>query len=186
MGVPFPNPSLAAFFWLVWGPMYRLSRDAWVAVFLLLFTGFMFWASFDIREPDYGVLAPSTWPRVVLIVFGILSTAFLVQSLRAGPEIDVEGEADKPSTVKGYLVYWRNPIICFALFAAYLALLPALGMLLDGMAFVFVLLCALGGWSPRLMAIHAVVSVIAVGGMWALFTFGLNVLLPTGILIPGL
>jgi len=51
---------------------------------------------------------------------------------------------------------------------------------------VFVLLCALGGWSPRDMAIHAAVAVISVGGMWSLFTFGLNVLLPTGILIPGL
>ncbi len=87
---------------------------------------------------------------------------------------------------EGYLVYWRNPIICFGLFAAYLALLPVLGMLIDGMAFVFVLLCALGGWSPRDMAIHAAVAVISVGGMWSVFTFGLNVLLPTGMLIPGL
>jgi hypothetical protein len=166
--------------------MKHMNRDAWLAVFLLLFTGFMFWASFDIREPDYGVLAPSVWPRVILTLFGILSAIFLVQSLRAGPDAPVEGADGRPSSLKGYLVYWRNPIICFSLFAAYLALLPVLGMLLDGMAFVFVLLCALGGWSARDMAIHATVAVIAVGGMWSLFTFGLNVLLPTGILIPGL
>ncbi len=166
--------------------MRYMNRDAWLAVFLLLFTGFMFWASFDIREPDYGVLAPSVWPRVILALFGFLSVIFLVQSLRAGPGAAVEGEEDRPSSVKGYLAYWRNPIICFGLFAAYLALLPVLGMLLDGMAFVFVLLCALGGWSARDMAIHAAVAVVTVGGMWSLFTFGLNVLLPTGILVPGL
>ena len=166
--------------------MNRLNRDAWIAVFLLLFTGFMFWASFDIRSPDYGVLAPSAWPRVVLAAFGILSFVYLLQSLRAMPDAKVKKDKDAPDTVIGYLAYWRNPIICFALFAAYLALMPFLGMLLDGILFVFVLLNALGGWSPRLLAQHAAVAVVTVGGMWSVFTYGLHVLLPTGILIPGI
>lgn len=166
--------------------MNRLNRDAWVAIFLLLFTGFMFWASFDIREPDYGVLAPSAWPRVILAALGMLSLVYLIQSLRAGSDSEEVEEEDLPDSLFGYLSYWRNPIICFLLFAAYLALLPILGMLLDGILFVFVLMCALGGWSLRNIALHAVVSIIAVGGMWSLFTFGLNVLLPTGKLIPGL
>jgi len=166
--------------------MNRMNRDAWLAVALLLFTGFMLWASFDIREPDYGVLAPSVWPRIILVVFGFLSALYLMQSLRADPESAPEGEEELPASLMGYLVYWRNPIICFGLFAAYLALLPVLGMLLDGMAFVFVLLCALGGWSLRDIAIHAAVAVIAVGGMWSVFTYGLRVLMPTGMLIPGL
>ena len=94
--------------------------------------------------------------------------------------VTAEGEEDRPSSVKGYLAYWRNPIICFGLFAAYLALLPVLGMLLDGMAFVFVLLCALGGWSPGKLALHAAIAGGTVGGMWFLFTYGLGVLLPRG------
>ncbi len=166
--------------------MNRMNRDAWLAVALLLFTGFMLWASFDIREPDYGVLAPSVWPRIILVIFGFLSALYLMQSLRADPESAPKGEEELPASLMGYLVYWRNPIICFGLFAAYLALLPVLGMLLDGMAFVFVLLCALGGWSLRDIAIHAAVAVIAVGGMWSVFTYGLRVLMPTGMLIPGL
>lgn len=165
--------------------MKRLNRDAWLAVVLLLFCGFMFWASFDIREPDYGVLAPSVWPRVILAALSVLCLVYLVQSLRAGPVTPDEGGEERPKSLTGYLSYWRNPIICFALFAAYLALLPVLGMLIDGILFVFVLLSALGGWSPRQLALHAAVAVIAVGGMWSLFTFGLNVLLPTGNLIPG-
>ncbi len=166
--------------------MDRLNRDVYLAVFLLFFCGFMFWASFDIRVPDYGVLAPSTWPQIILAVLSLLSLIYLVQSLRAGPAApESDGEA-APKGIGGYLRYWRNPIICFALFAAYLALLPILGMLADGILFVFVLLCALGGWSPRMMLIHAAIAIIAVAGMWCVFTFGLNVLLPTGILIPGL
>lgn len=165
--------------------MRRLNRDAWVAIVLLLFTGIMYWASFDIRSPDYGVLPPSAWPRIILIAFGFLSLVYLVQSLRSGPEAP-DGSEVKLEGLKQHLAYWRNPIICFALFAAYLALMPLLGMLLGGIAFVFCLLCALGGWSPRDLALHAAVAAIAVGGMWSLFTFGLNVLLPTGKLIPGL
>lgn len=165
--------------------MNRMNRDAWVAIALLLFAGFMFWASFDIRSPDYGVLAPSVWPRIIIVAFAVLSLVYLVQSLGIGPDtLDEEGE--RPDTIAGYLSYWRNPIICFSLFAAYLALLPVFGMLLGGIAFVFALLCALGGWSPRRIALHAAVAIIAVGGMWSLFTYGLNVLLPTGILIRGI
>lgn len=164
--------------------MKRMNRDAWVAVALLVFAGFMFWASFDIRSPDYGVLAPSVWPRIILIVFAALSLVYLLQSLKSGAEVQ-DDEADRPKSLTGYLAYWRNPLICFALFAAYLTALPLLGMLLAGIAFVFALLNALGGWSLRQLALHAVVAVLSVGGMWSLFTYGLHVLLPTGKLISG-
>ena len=40
--------------------MGRLNRDAVIAMVLLVFCGVFFWASFDIRQPDYGVLLPST------------------------------------------------------------------------------------------------------------------------------
>ncbi|MEQ8227749.1 MAG: tripartite tricarboxylate transporter TctB family protein [Rhodospirillales bacterium] len=159
--------------------MGRLNRDVYVAVFLLLFSGVMFWASFDIREPDYGVLAPSVWPRVILTFFTILTLIYLVQSLRRGPD-DPDANAGEPSTIGGWVSYWRNPIICFVLFGGYLAVLPYLGMLISGVLFVFFLLTALGGWSPRQLSLHAAVAVISVGGMWSLFTYGLNVLLPSG------
>ena len=67
--------------------MNRLNRDAWVAVFLLLFTGFMFWASFDIREPDYGVLAPSVWPRVILVLFGVVTLIFFLFNVIPGDPV---------------------------------------------------------------------------------------------------
>ena len=68
----------------------------------------------------------------------------------------------------------------FALFLVYLLTLPVLGMLLGGTAFVFLLLCALGGWHSRALAVHAIIAVVAVGGMWSLFTYGLGVILPQG------
>ena len=64
--------------------MNRLNRDTVIAVILMLFCGVFFWASFDIREPDYGVLPPSAWPRVILGLLALLSVIYLVQSLRRG------------------------------------------------------------------------------------------------------
>ncbi len=159
--------------------MARMNRDVYAAIFLLVFTGVMFWASFDIREPDYGVLPPSVWPRVILGVLGLLSFVFLVHALRQDPDA-IERADGEPTTLGGWIAYWRNPIVCFILFTGYLTLIPLIGMLSAGILFVFSLLTALGGWQPRQLFLHACIAGVAVGGMWSIFTFGLNVLLPTG------
>lgn len=168
--------------------MHRLNRDAVIAVVLLVICGVFFWASFDIRQPDYGVLMPSTWPRAILAILALLSMTYLVQSLRQGGEGEAEeekkdgAETRRSAGFRGWLAHWRNPIWCFLLFFAYLATLPVLGMLIGGVAFVFVLLGMLGGWDGRKPLVHGAVAVLTVGGMWSLFTFGLGVLLPQGMI----
>ncbi len=162
--------------------MQRINRDAVVAVALLVVCGIFFWASFDIRQPDYGVLLPTTWPRIIIGVMAFLSLIYLVQSLSQGAAAR-EGAAmpsERERGVLGWLTHWRNPLICFGMFLAYLVVLPYLGMLLAGISFVFLLLTLLGGWAPRQLALHAAVAVVAIGSMWSLFTFGLGVLLPSG------
>ncbi len=84
--------------------------------------------------------------------------------------------------MRGWISYWRNPLWCFALFFAYLATLPVLGMLIGGVLFVFVLLGMLGGWKGRKPLVHGAVALLAIGGMWSLFTFGLDVMLPSGMI----
>lgn len=164
--------------------MTRVNRDLVAAIALLVITGVFFVASFDIREPDYGQLGPAVWPRIILGILGVLSLVYLVQTLRRGPSDEAGAdnsqsptEADGATSGSGS---WRNVAWCFALFLAYLLALPWLGMLLSGMLFVFLLLTVLGGWTPRLLALHGVIALGTVGGMWALFTYGLGVLLPTG------
>lgn len=157
--------------------MTRLNRDTVVAIILLVACGVFFWASFDIRQPNYGVLMPSTWPRVVLGALTLLSFILLVQSLRAGAD---EAGPERSPGFMGFIAYWRNPLICFAMFFAFLITLPVLGMLIGGICFVFSLMTLLGGWAPKQLVVHAVVAVVAIGSMWSLFTFGLGVMLPVG------
>ena len=158
--------------------MKRLNRDTIIAVCLLAVCGFLFWSTLGIRNPDYGTLPPSTWPRVILSALSILCFIYLVQSIRQGP--DDSAADDAPKTLRSWLSHWQNVIWCFALFLAYLLTMPTLGMLIGGTLFVFLLLNALGGWRPRAMALHAAIACIAVGGMWSIFTYSLGVILPPG------
>jgi putative tricarboxylic transport membrane protein len=159
--------------------MAPLNRDAWVAIFLLLACGVLFYSSFDIREPDYGQLSPATWPRIVIGALSVLCLIYLVQSVRAGPSV-VDTDVERPIGFMAHLAYWRNVLWCFGLFFVYLLTLPTLGMLIGGVLFVFFLLNALGGWTPRHLGLHATIALATVGGMWSLFTFGLGVILPGG------
>jgi len=161
--------------------MVRMNRDTMVAIFLLLACGVFIWATFDIRQPDYGVLLPSTWPRVILSALTLLSFIYLIQSIKAGPDETVEDPNRKPGLM-GFLSYWQNPIICFIMFFLFLLTMPILGMLIGGISFVFLLMCLLGGWAPKQMLTHAIIAAGAVGAMWSLFTFGLEVMLPEGVI----
>lgn len=166
--------------------MGRLNRDTIAAIFLLLLCGVFFWASFDIRQPDYGTLPPSTWPRIILGVLSVLSLVYLIQSLRQGSaETDRDRGAapeERAPGFTGWISYWRNPLYCFALFFLFLLSLPVLGMLIGGISFVFLLLGMLGGWGRQSVLVHAAVAIVTVGAMWSLFTFGLGVILPTGMI----
>ncbi len=139
----------------------------------------IFWASFDIRQPDYGVLMPSAWPRVILVALSVLCFIYLVQSMRAGTVKEV---LDREPGLMGFIKYWRNPLCCFVMFFCFLVSMPVLGMLIGGITFVFLLMGLLGGWAPRQIVIHASVAIISVGSMWSLFTFGLGVMLPVGMI----
>ena len=176
----------------------RLSQDTVLAVVLLLISGGLMIASFDIREPDYGQLSPAAWPRAVVAALGFLSFLYLLQSLQSTrlgavdsadePSLTSASDADeshiKPAGAVRFLEYWRNVIWCFVLFLTYLLTMPYLGMLIGGVSFAFLLMTALGGWTPRHLFLHAAIAIVAVGGVWALFTFGLKVPLPPGQILP--
>jgi len=162
--------------------MSRLNKDAVIAIILLLASGIFFWSTFSIRIPDYGVLSPAAWPRVIIIALAGLSFIYLIQSLKAEPLADDQSANDREPGVKAWFIYWQNPIYCFSLFLFYLLTLPILGSLIGGVFFVFALMSVLGGISKEKLMLHALLSLLTVGGMWSLFTFGLGVILPTGII----
>lgn len=161
--------------------MKAINRDTIIAIALLLFCGVFIWASFQIREMDFGQMGSATWPRAVLTLLTVLVLIYLADSLR-GVHAGQEDDEQRGPGLLGWLAYYRNALWCYALFLAFLLTLDYLGMLIGGVMFVFGMLTVLGERSMRAYWQHLVIAVISVGLMWSIFTFGLRVILPQGMI----
>ncbi len=159
--------------------MSRPNRDTVSALVLLCGCGAFFWASTRIRDMGFETLGSEVWPRIILTLLTVLSMVYLLRSLTHAPA----AVAERPPGFGGWLKHYRNVIVCFALFGAFLLTLPYLGMLIGGIVFVFSTLTLLAPLTKRNVVVHALIAVLAVGAMWAVFTFGLNVILPEGRLL---
>ena len=161
--------------------MGRIDRDTVVAVILLLLCGILYLASFSIRDMGYETLGSEVWPRVILAVLTPLCLLYLVLSVsRAAKAREPAGAPTGGGSLKGWYDTYSNAIWCFIAFGLFLITLPYLGMLIGGVLFVFVNLTLLGGWEGKKLVTHGAIALFTVGAMWALFTFGLRVILPEG------
>lgn len=170
--------------------MGRLSRDTIVSIVLLLFCGLLIQAGFQIRDPQFGELPPAAWPQAVSYVLTGFCLIYFLQSIIANKADIDASRADETAVshagIGDWLLYYANPIACFALYFVFLITLPFFGTLIGGTLLVFALLSLLGGIAPRDILLHALIALISVGAMWSLFTFGLRVLLPRGEIMPGI
>ena len=156
------------------------NRDTIVAIFLLVFCGVMIHNSFNIEDPGYQGMKASYWPRIILWLLSIMSVIMLVKSVLIKNEnsISVSLSLSQENFMK-----FKNALICFGMFVFFLIFLEYLGMLIGGILFVFGLLTFLGGFSVKKTINHLFISLITIGIMWSIFTFGLKVILPEGELL---
>ena len=163
-----------------------MSKDTIAALCLIMACGGLMLASLDIREPDYGVLSPAAWPRLIIVIMGVLSVIFFLQSAFGKDQVNNASTAaatdaePRPKGVVAFLQYWRNVFAVFITFGLYLFILPHLGMLIGNILLSFTLLTLLGGWRP--IVTHLCIAIGTSGGMWMLFSFVLEVFLPRGTL----
>ncbi|MDH3315383.1 MAG: tripartite tricarboxylate transporter TctB family protein [Gammaproteobacteria bacterium] len=159
--------------------MSRLSPDIIISLLLMTLSAVFFVETFGMQKVHLAIIGAKLWPRLVVIVLFFLSTLYFIQSIRA-----TRPPPGAPLTLKGWIIDNRNVIGCFATYALFLLTLPYLGMLLGGSLFVFATLTLIGRRDLRSHLIHAVVAVVTIGGMWAMFRFGLGVILPEGEILP--
>ncbi len=153
----------------------RLNRDVYVGIALLLICAVFLNATFDIQSPLFGQMSSALWPRIILTPLTFLSLIYVIRSMRL-----TEPVWEQRGSLANWFAYYKNPICCFILFFVFLLSLPYMGMLIGGIIFVFAMLSFLGGWQPRQLITHGLVSAVFVGAMWAIFTFVLGVILPEG------
>lgn len=153
--------------------MLRLNRDTIVALVLLVLCGVFWHSTFGIRAfPEQ--MSPALWPRAILTVLTILVLIYLGQSILSPADAQ-----ENRGGFKGWLAYYRNPLLCYLCFFLFLIILPYLGMLVSGILFVFAVTMILGKRDRKSVMTHAAVAVFSVGAMWLIFTKALGVILPT-------
>ena len=155
----------------------NIKKDTIVAIFLLLFCGIMINSSFDIEDPGYQGMKASFWPTIVLCLLSIMCLVMLIKSVITEPENNLNSNDTNLTNV---FFKFKNASICFLMFVLFLAFLDYLGMLIGGVLFVFGLLTMLGGFELKKIINHFIISIITIGIMWSIFTFGLKVILPEG------
>jgi len=158
--------------------MSRLNPDVVIALVLLVVATIFFVDTFSYQRMHLTIVGAKLWPRIVLIALFILSFVYLVHALRTPKTTRT------PFDLKAWLHVNRNVIACFLLYAVFLATLPYLGMLLGATLFLFATLSILGRRDLRSHLVHLAIAVVSVGSMWSIFTFGLGVILPEGVILP--
>ena len=155
----------------------NIKKDTIVAISLLLFCGIMINSSFDIEDPGYQGMKASFWPTIVLCLLSIMCLVMLIKSVVTEAENNLNSNDTNLTNV---FFKFKNASICFLMFVLFLAFLDYLGMLIGGVLFVFGLLTMLGGFELKKIINHIIISIITIGIMWSIFTFGLKVILPEG------
>jgi len=158
----------------------NINKDTIVAIFLLLFCGIMINNSFEIEDPGYQGMKASFWPTVILCLLSVMCLVMLIKSVVYKTENNLDAIDESTSNI---FFKFKNALICFFMFVLFLTFLDYLGMLIGGILFVFGLLTLLGGSSPKKLFNHFIISIITIGIMWSIFTFGLKVILPEGELL---
>ena len=158
----------------------NINKDTIVAIFLLLFCGIMINNSFEIEDPGYQGMKASFWPTVILCLLSVMCLVMLIKSVVYKTDNNLDAIDENTSNI---FFKFKNALICFFMFVLFLTFLDYLGMLIGGILFVFGLLTLLGGSSPKKLFNHFIISIITIGIMWSIFTFGLKVILPEGELV---
>lgn len=156
--------------------MTNNKSDLIIAIFLLCFSGIMINDASNIRDLGFEGMKADAWPRVVLWMLVVMSSIMLGKTY-----LQFKTDNHKDNNIfKINFSKFKNALICFGMFIFFLSTLDYLGMLLGGILFVFGLLTLLGGFSIRLVFKHLSISILSIGFMWIVFTFGLRVMLPEG------
>jgi hypothetical protein len=158
--------------------MRRFSTDAIIALVLLVACAELYRETFNFRTVAFATMSSAVWPRFVILLLAAFSAALLGKEVfsLAGTGGASGGKAPPP-------ISYRTAAICFGLFATFLIVTPWLGMLIAGLLYVFVMQEVLGPRDMKSRLVHLAIAAVSVGGMWAVFTFALRVILPQGELL---
>jgi putative tricarboxylic transport membrane protein len=156
--------------------MLTLTKDRALALALLLIVAIMWVESGSIAPPtSWQPYGSALFPRILLVVIGVLSLLILVRSLLI--------KVPERKSAKQLIVEWfqsrRTIVALFLLFGLYAALLPVVGYIAATLGFLVASFALLMGIDTRRKwIINLTLSCTLAIGIFVIFRYGLNVWLP--------
>jgi putative tricarboxylic transport membrane protein len=156
-----------------------MVRDRVFAIVVLLFTSVMLWETMSVPGPtSWQPYGSNFFPRIVLVILGVLSLALLVRSFVV--RLPVATPTDEPGLdAAAFWQRYRRTFFLFAGFGLYAWLLPRLGFIIASLLFVGSMQALLlGRVRPRQALMIGLLTVGVTLALYATFTYGLRVRLP--------
>ncbi|MCH4811781.1 tripartite tricarboxylate transporter TctB family protein [Vreelandella neptunia] len=156
--------------------MLTLTKDRALALALLLIVAVMWMESGDIRPPtSWQPYGSALFPRILLVVIGLLSLLILVRSLL----VKVPERPGAKQLITEWFQSRRTILALFLLFGLYAALLPVVGYIVATIGFLVTSLALLMGINTRRKwMINLTLSCTLAIVIFVVFRYGLNVWLP--------
>jgi putative tricarboxylic transport membrane protein len=146
-----------------------MTRDGTAGLVGLAGSLLLLWVSRGLPQPALVPIGPGFYPRILLVVTAVLSAALLVADVRS-PRARRQAPA----------VNYRLVVLTFAIFTAYVFLLPVLGYRVATLLFVAVLQATLDPPRGRRWWLVAAVAIATTVVTYYVFEGYLSVLLPRG------
>lgn len=156
--------------------MLTLTKDRALALALLLIVAVMWIESGDIRPPtSWQPYGSALFPRILLVVIGLLSLMILVRSLL----VKVPERAGAKQLITEWFQSRRTILALFLLFGLYAASLPLVGYIAATIGFLVASLALLMGVNTRRKwMINLTLSFALTIIIYVIFRHGLNIWLP--------
>lgn len=156
--------------------MLTLTKDRALALALLLIVAVMWVESGDIRPPtSWQPYGSALFPRILLVVIGLLSVMILVRSFL----VNVPARVGAKQLIVEWFQSRRTILAIFSLFGLYATLLPLVGYIVATIGFLVASLALLMGINtPRKWIINLTLSFTLTVVIFVVFRYGLNVWLP--------
>lgn len=127
----------------------------------------------DLPASRWEPLGAGSFPQIVLGLLALVAVFAFVGEWRSRPSPEA-----KPVDLIAVLVRYRMVAALLAAFAAYVALLQAVGFSIASFGFLLVSQLLLGPKSPKAIALMVVIALVFSFGLNALFANVFNVFLP--------
>ncbi|WP_316979848.1 tripartite tricarboxylate transporter TctB family protein [Shumkonia mesophila] len=145
----------------------EIPIDRWVGVVLLVVAAGLFYDTFFFRTFNWDPVGMTFWPRVLLAAMAAIAIWHIVKGRVAA------GAAER-FTLRSFVVFGGGVVYVF--------LLDYLGFFIITPVALFIYSLWLRPMSARAVVSSVVVAVSGTGLVYAIFEYGMDVILPRGIL----